>query len=255
MKTYKAIDIIKDSILNDSLADAIFLKGSIGRGEDDKYSDVDMYVLVSEENKEKFLNKRLDYLKRYKEILYIEHVNFVAEQMVVIFEDGLHFDFYTVTKDTKLPKDEVKVLYDKNNFFKNYKASFKSIPDETFIKSFDDLSFYYTEIYAAYKRNNLLWANRLLSHALGNITILIRSLYDNKYPYLGFKKINKIIPNNLYEKLLYASDQNNSKTLKEAYLSIIDLQKFYMEHCSENIRNSINLRFFKYVEDQVKSNF
>lgn len=255
MKTFEAVEKVQKAILKDPFADAIFLKGSIGRGDDDEYSDVDMYVLVSLDNKAKFLNKRLDYLKSYKPLLYYSHENFVTEQIVAIFEDGLHFDLYTVTKDTKLPKDEIKVLYDKNNVFKDYSSSIEPVSDETLIKIFDNISYDYTEIYAAYKRNNMLWVLRLLSHAMGDLTILIRSLFDSQYAMLGFKKINKIIPENLYNKLLNASNNINSTNFKEAYLQIIDLQKYYLKHCNLHIGKSVNMKLFDYVSKNVTEKF
>lgn len=49
MRTYDAIQKVSKSIIEDNICDAIIVKGSIGRGEDDEYSDVDMYAIVSEE--------------------------------------------------------------------------------------------------------------------------------------------------------------------------------------------------------------
>ena len=46
MKTYEAITVISNHIIDDGLCDAIILKGSIGRGDDDEFSDVDMYLIV-----------------------------------------------------------------------------------------------------------------------------------------------------------------------------------------------------------------
>jgi predicted nucleotidyltransferase len=55
MKRYDATKCISDEILRDKLVEALFLKGSIARKEDDEYSDVDMYAAVSSENWNSFL--------------------------------------------------------------------------------------------------------------------------------------------------------------------------------------------------------
>lgn len=38
----------------------------------------------------------------------------VAPQIVAVFEDGLHFDLYTVTKKTFVCTGEIMILYDAN---------------------------------------------------------------------------------------------------------------------------------------------
>ena len=69
MRTYDAIRAIGNRVIGDNLCDAILLKGSIGRGDDDEYSDVDMYLVVAPENMDAVLQKRCEYLSAYKEIV------------------------------------------------------------------------------------------------------------------------------------------------------------------------------------------
>jgi len=76
VRTYKAITAISNRIIEDGLCDAIILKGSIGRGDDDEFSDVDMYLVVSSENMDVVMCKRSEYLSAYKDIVYFEDVNF-----------------------------------------------------------------------------------------------------------------------------------------------------------------------------------
>lgn len=70
MKTYATIDKIGQAIIVDGLCEAIVLKGSIGRGDDDEYSDVDMYAIVTEENYQAFMERRETYLKSYRDIVF-----------------------------------------------------------------------------------------------------------------------------------------------------------------------------------------
>lgn len=59
MRTYEAIEKVSNAIIADGLCEAILVKGSIGRGDDDEYSDVDMYVVVKNEILKSFLEKRI----------------------------------------------------------------------------------------------------------------------------------------------------------------------------------------------------
>ena len=63
MKQYDAINKITEIVINDGLIEACFIKGSLARGEEDLYSDVDLYFVVSDEYREAFLKKRIEYLK------------------------------------------------------------------------------------------------------------------------------------------------------------------------------------------------
>lgn len=88
MRTYDAIDVISKKVIEDNLCDAILLKGSIGRGDDDEYSDVDMYLIVSPEKWDAVLEKRTEYLSAYGEMIYLEDVNFGLPQKVAIYVNG-----------------------------------------------------------------------------------------------------------------------------------------------------------------------
>lgn len=58
-----------------------------------------------------FLEKRLSYLDDYMLMIYYEYVNFVADQIVAIYEDGFHFDLYTVTENSLPYLDKAKINY------------------------------------------------------------------------------------------------------------------------------------------------
>jgi predicted nucleotidyltransferase len=60
MKQNEAIKAVSQAILNDGLCTAILLQGSFGRGEEDEFSDVDMFAVVPEENHKLFLSRRIE---------------------------------------------------------------------------------------------------------------------------------------------------------------------------------------------------
>lgn len=70
----------------------------MGRGEHDAFSDVDLYVLVREEEKVAFLEDRLKHLQAYREIVFHEDIFIIAPQIIAVYDNLLHVDFYTVTE-------------------------------------------------------------------------------------------------------------------------------------------------------------
>ncbi len=185
MKTYDAIKAVSMAMIQDNLCNAILLKGSIGRGDDDAYSDVDMYAIISEENMSKFMNKRIDYLNTYKKIIFHESVNFVCDQIVAIYEDGLHFDLYTTTEKNFRHDGKIKIIYDKNDIYKDYIPNLNYITEAELVNHFTETLYCFTEANGAYNRKNYPWASRIMDGAIENCAVLLRYIFDKEHAYLG----------------------------------------------------------------------
>jgi len=252
VRTYDAINSVSSRIIGDLICEAILIKGSIGRGDDDEFSDVDMYVVVSENRKEEFLEKRLDYLKYYLPIIYHEEVNFVAEQIVAIYENGLHIDLYTVTPDTLPHKDKIKVVYDPRNILLDYKANIQVISTKELAGHFNDALYTFIEVEAAYHRENYVWVSRLLSHMLANCSILLRYLYDKDNPNLGFKKINEIIPKEQYNHLEIISNNLNRAGYKLAINELIMVLDFIVDNIEDDTKINFHLEYYDWIKCKLK---
>lgn len=118
-----AVEVIVNSLRMNKRIQAIFLKGSMGRGEQDEHSDIDLYCLVNEEDEEDFLLSRLQHLKSYKQLLFYDEIFIVAPQILAVYENLVHVDLFTVTENTYIEKDFIKVLYDPNCKMEKYKQS------------------------------------------------------------------------------------------------------------------------------------
>jgi predicted nucleotidyltransferase len=253
MRTYEAIEKVSNAIIEDGICEAILIKGSIGRGDDDEYSDVDMYVVVKESDMERFLEKRLSYLNKYMEVIYSEKVNFVAEQIVAIYDNGLHFDLYTVTENTLPHKDKIKVVYDPNHKFDNYVGEVNRITADELAALFSDTLYYFVEADGAYERKNYPWAARILSSSIAGSAVLLRYLYDKDYAYLGLKKINEVIPEEQYMWLEEASNNLNKSGFQTATNYIIRILEYVSENIEDNIRSEFNYRFFNWVKNNLNT--
>ncbi|WP_167958390.1 nucleotidyltransferase domain-containing protein [Anaerosporobacter faecicola] len=251
MKTYEAIDRIGKAIIEDGLCEAIVLKGSIGRGDDDAYSDIDMYVVVAKEKYSVFMDRRLSYLKTYGEIVYCTENDFGVKQMLAIYENALHIDLYTTTMEQIDHNNPVKVYYDPKQLFAGYEVKHQPYTEEDLVKLFDDSLYYFVEADSAYARKNYPWTAHILSAAIAGSVKLMRNRYDPDYAYLGLKKINEILPMEEYELVEEAYANLNKEGFQKANQCILDMLELVLSDMKEEVRNACNLKFFAWCKKNV----
>ncbi|EDL63520.1 nucleotidyltransferase domain-containing protein, partial [Bacillus sp. SG-1] len=158
MRQEKAVESISESLKKDELVQAIFLKGSMGRGENDEHSDVDLYVLVKEEDEKKFLEKRVDHLNAYRNLLFYDDIYIIAPQIIAVYDDMLHVDLFTVTEKNFKEKDYFKVVYDPNNIMGKFEATQNLLlSPEEFHELAIDVPWFLFQYRKAYNRGNNLW--------------------------------------------------------------------------------------------------
>lgn len=58
----EAVERIAGAAVADGLCEAVLLKGSIARGDADEFSDIDLYLVVSPQNRDAVLERREKYL-------------------------------------------------------------------------------------------------------------------------------------------------------------------------------------------------
>lgn len=254
MRTYEAIDIISKAIIAEGFCEAILVKGSIGRGDDDEFSDVDLYAVVKEEHLTTFLDRRIDYLESYLPLLYSSHVNFVAEQIVAIFDNGLHFDLYTVTENTFPHSDKVKIIYDPANKYQTYKPELHSLTSDELVAYFNEALYFFLEGDSAYKRGNYVWAHQIMSSTISCCAILLRYLFDKDYAYLGLKKINEIIPVKHYQWLCEATFNMNHEGFKKSMEAIFTILDYVIDNYPADTVNHFNLKFYYWIKENMKAN-
>lgn len=251
MKTYKAIDKIGQAIIADCLCEAIVLKGSIGRGDDDEYSDVDMYAIVTEENYQLFMERREKYLKSYRDIVFLAENDFGVKQMLAIYDDALHVDLYTTTMENLDHGNPVKVYYDPMNLFDNYQVINKMFTNEELISIFDESLYYFVEAASAYARKNYPWTAHILAGAIANCAVLMRNRYDKEYAFLGLKKINEILPEEEYALIEGAYANLNKDGFQKANTYILQMLELIFNSMEESIRSTCNIKFYDWCKENV----
>lgn len=253
MKQIHAIEKITEVICKDPAIKAIFLKGSIARNVMDDYSDVDYYCLVDEQQKASFLNRRLDYLTAYRPLMFWSASDFVGPQIVGVFDDGLHFDLYTVTEASLHHTDEVKVLYDPEGILSSYVAEPLTIRDEDLINHFHAFTFSLLEFETAYLRGDLLWASRLASHLSGDLALILRYVNDNENAKLGFKRLHGALDDEVKAKLIEALDLSGPSYLPKGPLVLVEILEHAISQLSLKITGQLNMTFFNFMAQKIRS--
>ena len=119
MLQYDLVNIVLERIIKDGLVDACFLKGSLARGEEDQFSNVNFYCVVNSDNKAAFLNKRIKYLESYKSIMHHFEQKSEFPKITCIYENGINIDLYTIMLE-EIIKDKMLVIYDPKKILSIY---------------------------------------------------------------------------------------------------------------------------------------
>lgn len=253
MNQIVAIEKITEVICKDPAVKAIFLKGSIARNTEDTYSDVDYYCLVDAGEMASFLLRRLDYLNAYRPLIFCSESNFVGPQIVGVFDDGLHFDLYTVTESSLQHTDAVKVLYDPEGMLSNYVAEALTLSEDGVIDRFHEFSFSLLEFEAAYLRGDLLWASRLASHLSGDLAVILRSIYDQENGKLGFKRLSDTLDDAIKAKMIEALDLCGPSYLPKGPLLLIEILEKTLSRLPLQITERLNMTFFSFMAQKIRS--
>ena len=179
-----AIARIADAAVADGLCEAVLLKGSIARGDADEFSDIDLYLVVSPQNRDIVLAQREKYLAACGDIVFVEDVDFGLPQKLAIFSDALHVDLYVAEPQQVGSLDPVVAIYDPAGLFADVAPVRSDVTDEELCRHFSSALYCLVEASSAYGRGNDAWAAKIMSDAAGELSVLVRSLYDRRYAFL-----------------------------------------------------------------------
>ncbi|WP_391115950.1 nucleotidyltransferase domain-containing protein [Psychrobacillus sp. L3] len=191
----EAVEAIVSSLKKDKSVRAIFLKGSMGRGEQDEHSDIDLYCLVDEKNEEEFLSSRIEHLESYNKLLFYDEIFIVAPQVLAVYENLVHVDLFTVTEHTYIEKDFLKVLYDPNDKMEKYKQTQNlKLTDEEFQDAVDDVAWFLFQYKKSSARGNDIWSVSMLHHVMTHLSRVLLHRYNSERAQLGLKTLQSSLP-------------------------------------------------------------
>ncbi|SEA25229.1 Streptomycin adenylyltransferase [Thalassobacillus cyri] len=215
MRQELAVKKIVKSLKKDSSVKSIYLKGSMGRGEHDEHSDVDLYCLVKEGEEKEFLSRRLEHLKVYKEIIFYDDIFIIAPQIIAVYDDWLHIDLFTVTEKNIQNKDFFTVLYDPEGLMESYESKqHLTLTQEEFHDHVLDTVWFLFQYKKAAERGNLTWAVEMLRYVMRHLSYVLLHHYAPDRALLGLKAVHKFLPHKkrssyegIYEKVTPSSHQ------------------------------------------------
>lgn len=255
MKLEIALNCIVESLKNDVLVEAIYLKGSIARKEHDEFSDIDIYCLVKTENVERFLPNRLQHLESYQKLVFKDDIYIVAPQLLAVYEDMLHVDLYTVTLETMINKDAMEVLYDPKHILNSidHKANLKLEKNE-FQDSADDMIWFLYQYYMTNLRGNHLWAIHLLHQVLTHLSKVLLHKYAPNRAQLGLKTLSSSLPPTINEEFEMIYSKLHVDTHRIACLQILHIIEREENWLFENVPEPLKIRsFWEKVKGLIKN--
>ncbi|WP_430507969.1 aminoglycoside 6-adenylyltransferase [Rossellomorea marisflavi] len=198
MKQKIAVEAIADSLKKDGRVKSIYVKGSMGREEEDEFSDVDLYCLIEEQDLTSFLQDRLQHLEAYGKLLFHDDLFIIAPQIIAVYEDLLHVDLFTVTEKTFKQKDYFKVIYDPEGKLSPFERSQNLLlSDAEFNEFAGDTGWFLFQYLKAMRRGNDLWAAEMLQHTMRNFSSVLLQRYKPERAQLGYKTLETSLPEQL----------------------------------------------------------
>ncbi|WP_215113547.1 nucleotidyltransferase domain-containing protein [Exiguobacterium sp. s63] len=198
MKQQDAIQIITERLKHDEAVQAIFMKGSFGRGEADEHSDIDLYVMVHPDEEDSFLSRRLEYLTAYRPILLKDEIHIVAPQLIAVFDDFLHLDLFTVTENTLNHQDSIHVLYDPEQRLARHATSLQLDEATTSDHAFDAVWFFF-QYTKSRNRGNSIWATEMLRQGMFHFAYVLAAHHTPDRASLGLKDVAQRQAIDLYD--------------------------------------------------------
>lgn len=241
----EAVQQIAESLKKDERVEAVFLKGSMGRGEHDAFSDVDLYVLVREEEKVAFLEDRLKHLQAYREIVFHEDIFIIAPQIIAVYDNLLHVDFYTVTEKTFVSKDFFSIVYDPNQRLDQYREKQTLVlTQQEFEDEAYDVAWFLFQYYKANQRSNHAWAAHLLSYVHARLAKVLLHHYAPERAQLGLKALEKNVPASIAESFLKGMNDSTPARHKQAVKRTVALLKDEHEWLQSEIKENLQVPLF-----------
>ncbi|GAM12466.1 nucleotidyltransferase domain-containing protein [Mesobacillus selenatarsenatis] len=178
-----ALEVLSNSLKQDNRVQAIFVKGSVGRGEQDEHSDLDLYCLVEENDLDAFLHSRIHHLESYGKLLFHDDIFIVAPQILAVYENMLHVDLFTVTEKTFIEKDSFKVIYDPDHRLEKFKKTQNlRLSADEFQDAVDDIAWFLFQYKKSAARGNDLWSVNMLNQVTSHLSRVLLHRYKPNEP-------------------------------------------------------------------------
>lgn len=254
MKQYDAVEKIAKAIMKDGLALAIFLQGSLARGLEDEYSNIDFFVIVSDENRKALVDKRITYLNSYDDIIYIKENNINKTHLSCLFDKGLRFEFNIVLAQEALKLDSLLPIYDPHSMLDNIGNMDLSLSPREYGEEFNSFCYELLEFKTAFKREDLAYSFYVVNKLHNDFAIMLRYQYDFKNAKLGLKGLLTTLKDKeAIEKYLFVLKKLKVGNSLEAVQIMMSYLGNYFDNLSIAVSSNINFDLYEYTKREILS--
>ncbi|PIW36379.1 MAG: hypothetical protein COW24_05640 [Candidatus Kerfeldbacteria bacterium CG15_BIG_FIL_POST_REV_8_21_14_020_45_12] len=205
------LDRISEALENDPRVVAAWLEGSIARGEDDDFSDIDLWISVKDRGFRPFVEEREEFAQKLGtslSVLYPKTQD--QDDEIDSFQIILEEQPLTLTIDVDVQKqsrafkftkgsaaEECQVLFDKAKIV-TYKELDEADVEQYILELFNDVSLRFwhkfTKVIALQRRDDLAEAIAQYWERLGELVMLYRIQYTPEKVDWGFKDLAYDLP-------------------------------------------------------------
>jgi Streptomycin adenylyltransferase len=246
------INVLVNKAKTDLAVRAIFLKGSLARGDGDEYADVDFYCLVKENEQARFLTRRLEILTTYRPLLYWSEVYFIAPQIVGIFDSGEQIDFYTVTTKTLPITDQTLVLYDPEGLLQDLPTEPQAVSISNLVSQFEMFCLTLYRVERMYRRGDVLWAVHLAGLLISDMAVIYRFVVEPERAQIGLKGLYQKLDADTIQDLKTISNLLTPEKLPRGLKHLTRMMKQLAKSLDEEVSHKLNWAFFEFVEGRIK---
>jgi predicted nucleotidyltransferase len=247
-----ALEALSNSLTQDKRIKAIFVKGSVGRGEQDQHSDLDLYCLVEEKDLDSFLQSRIHHLESYGKLLFHDDIFIVAPQILAVYENMLHVDLFTVTEKTFIEKDFFKVIYDPDHRLEKFKDTQNLwLSEDEFQDAVDDTAWFLFQYKKSAARGNDLWSVNMLNQVMLHLSRVLLHRYKPERAQLGLKTVEASLPEEVIKNVSEIQENITPQKHRIAAVLLRDLLRREAEWIFNEVanRDKIELLWNRVLED------
>jgi predicted nucleotidyltransferase len=244
MKQEEAVEKIVVSLKSDPYVKAIFLKGSMGRGEQDEHSDVDLYCLVDPNDEKAFLQNRMKHIRAYREIIFYDDIFIIAPQIIAVYDNMLHMDLFTVTEKSFKEKDFFTVLYDPEKRLDKFKATQNlTLSEQEFHDHVLDVTWFLFQYSKSKARGNDVWSVTMLNFVVTHLSRVLLHHHNPNRAQLGLKTIETSLPEGILkefkESMGHITPSNHTRAVKQLIQIISNERNWILSTLSSKGKSQI----------------
>lgn len=251
MKQYSVINRVVKELIDNNYIGACYIGGSIGRGEEDNLSDIDLYCYFLTENYEDYGKNKLNVFEKYGVIIF--HKNY-DDLDTVVYTDGIILNLHHVYPSNegliKVDKN-VKVIYNPYNIILQEPINSYRFSKDEIGSVIDKLSLDCLEFYRYFLKNDFPIILRLASDIHYDYSYIKHFVSDPEYAKLGAKNILKGMEIKERTKYIEIIKNYSYLNLKQFVKMIVsDLAKVFGDF-PVSLATSFNIDFFEFVRKKI----